>query len=143
MTQSTHPTQVLGSARADHEILADLMVNVRKLFKGDRPPDATQQFATIQQLLSEKLSGHFTDEEKYLFPWIIAENPSAEIVRVIAELCAEHIQLLAEAGHLQSLLHHQNVVTCTGEVWIALLDFFCNLHAHATKEDQLFKFILI
>ena len=139
MTPPTHQAQVLGTARADHEILTGVMENVRAMFKGERPADAAQQFANIQQLLAVKIGEHFADEEKYLFPWMVTDNPSAAVAQVVAELCREHATLLEEAQQLRSLLHHRSITNCSGALWVALLDFFCDLHAHAAKEDQLFK----
>ena len=120
-------------------MLTSVMENVRSLFKGDRTPDAAQQFANIQQLLTQEIVEHFASEEKNLFPWMLTDNSSADVAQTIVTLCQEHEVLREEAKRLSALLHDRSIAKCTGELWIALMDFFCDLHAHATKEDALFK----
>ena len=109
-----------------------------KLLTGNLQPNATQQFNEITQLITEKIPEHFADEEA-VFPSLLVENPSPQVVKVIAELRTEHIQLLDEIQQVGSKLHHCSVTQCPSPLWLAMLDIFKALEKHAAKEDQLFK----
>ena len=115
------------------------MENVHSLFTGKRPADATQQFANIRLLIDEKIPAHFATEEEQVFPLLRAENQSIHVAQAIAELCQEHVTLLQEAQRLSALLRKRTVNTCTGELWMGLMDFCSAVYRHAVKEDQLFQ----
>jgi len=132
-------SQVLSKARADHEIFASAMESIHRLFNGSPAPDATQQFANIQQLITEKIPQHFAYEEKHVFPSLAAENPNENVAHIVSELCQDHGRLLEAAQRLRPLLDQRNPVNYTNELWPVLLEFISDLFNHATKEDQLFK----
>ena len=55
----------------------------------------------------------------------------------IAELQREHITLLAEAQRLSTELVRCTLTTCTGDLWMRMLEFFGNLEKHSHHEDVL------
>jgi iron-sulfur cluster repair protein YtfE (RIC family) len=132
-------TQYLLVAAADHEMLSHAVGNFRRLFAGERPADAVQEFAALRRLLNQKLVDHFRYEDQWVFPALLADQPPAAVVQLIAELRQEHGSLLLEAQALDALLAHATLATCTGELWSALLDFFEDLLKHTVKEDNLFR----
>jgi len=132
-------SEILGNVQADHELLSLSIENFRSLFTGFRPPDAAQQFADIQQLITKKLSNHFADEEQRIFPLLLASNPTAEEEQAIADLCQEHATFLATAHNLNALLQTVNLARCKGELWSAMRKFLADLEKHAAKEDRLFE----
>ena len=139
MTLPTHQSQVLGPARADHEILTRAMESAHQLLGGERPPDAAQQFANIQNLFNEKISDHFAYEEKHVFPSLILKNPDENVTRKVADLCQEHVALLTEVQRLSVKIHAIDLADCTSELWGEIMEFFSDFYQHLTKEDQLFK----
>ena len=139
MTLPTHQSQVVGPARADHEILTRAMESAHQLLSGERPPDAAQQFANIQNLFSEKIGEHFAYEEKHVFPSLILENPSENVAQKVAELCQEHVTLLTEIQRLSVKIHPLSLADCTSELWGEIMEFFSDFYTHLVKEDQLFK----
>jgi len=136
-----HQAQLLSIARTDHEILARAIKNFRTLFSGAHLPNAAQQFDEIKQLVAQKIPEHFADEEA-VFPSLLANNPSRPVAQVIAELRAEHIQLLEEVQQISTQLRHSTITKCPGHLWLTLLDIFKTLEKHAAKEEQLFKLFL-
>ena len=139
MNPATNPSQVLQTAKADHEILSKAIKNFRRVFVGDRPPDAAQHFAAIQHLLTQKIVEHLTDEETRVFPALLASPRGSTVAPVVTELIQEHIQLLAEAQRLSGLLQQQSIPQSTGKLWTALLDYFTVFEKHVIKEDLVFK----
>ena len=139
MTRETDQVIILGSVIADHELLALNIKSFRRLFMGVRTPDATQQFADIQHLITQKISEHFADEENRVFPLLLAAFPGATESQIIADLSQEHADLLAKAEQLNAQFHRVNLTKCTGEIWAAMRDFFTNFESHAAREDQLFE----
>ena len=132
-------SEILGNIQADHELLFLSIENFRRLFTGFRPPDAAQQFIDIQQLITKKISDHFADEEKRIFPLLLAGRPTAEEEQTIADLCQEHATFLTAAQQLNALLQQVNLAKCKGELWSAIRDFLTALGKHAAKEDRLFE----
>ena len=132
-------SEILGNTQADHELLSLSIENFRRLFTGFRPPDAAQQFVDIQQLITKKISEHFADEEKRIFPLLLAGTPTAEEEQAIADLCQEHATFLSAAQQLNALLQQVNLAKCKGELWSAMRDFLTALAKHAAKEDRLFE----
>jgi len=133
-----HQAQLLSMARADHEILARAIKNFRRLFAGNHPSTAAQEFNEIKQLITQKIPEHFADEEA-VFPSLLSDNPSQHVAQVIAELRSEHIQLLEEVQQVSDQLHPCTLTQCHGHLWLAMLDVFKALEKHAAKEEQLFK----
>ena len=132
-------SQALNLARADHVQIALGIFNFRQLFKGARPVDASQQFAEIQHFITQKVTEHFADEERRIFPVVMANKPLPKEIQIITELCAEHEQMLAQAQKLHGQLQRVNLAKCRGELWTALRDFLAALEKHAAKEDRLFE----
>ena len=132
-------SQALNLARADHVQLALGIFHFRRLFKGASPVDAPQQFAEIQHFITKKVAEHFADEERRIFPVVMANRPLPQEIKAITELCAEHEQMLAQAQKLQEQLQRATLAKCKGELWTALRDFFAALEKHAAKEDRLFE----
>ena len=120
-------------------MIARAMEDVRQLIRGNRPPDAPQQFTNLQQLLTGKLLEHFAYEERHVFPWLLANNPDAAVTQLVTELLRDHARLVAAAQHLSGLLRQYSLATCPAEVWTAIMDFFSDFYTHAGKEDQLFQ----
>ena len=139
MNPPPNPAQFLQTAKADHEILSKAIKNFRRLFVGDRPPDAPEKFTAIQSLLTQKIAEHLTEEEARVFPTLLASARGSTVAPIVAELIQEHIQLLAEAQRLSGLLQQQSSPQCTGKLWTALLDYFTVFEKHVVKEDLLFK----
>ena len=139
MNETAPHLPVLNVAQADHEILSKAIRNVRKLFIGDHPPDAAHQFNILRQLLTKKIAEHFADEENRLFPALLATEAGPKIAPILAELQQDHVQLLAEAQRLNTLLQDRTIAQRTGESWTALLDFFTVFEKHVAKEDRLFQ----
>ena len=129
----------LISAQADHVLLSLSIWNFRRLFTGARPPDAARQFVEIQQLITEKISEHFADEENHVFPLLLANNPGLREFQVIADLYQAHATLLAQAQRLNTLLPRINLAKCKGEHWSAIRIFLTDLEKHAATEDRLFE----
>ena len=135
----THQSLILGPARVDHEILTRAMENAHRLLRGERPPDAAQQFAHIQQILAERIQEHFAYEENQVFPALLTNNPGEPVAQVIAELLTDHRTLLTAAQRLAVRLQQRSLADCTNEIWIEIMDFFSDFYTHVVKEDQLFK----
>ena len=131
--------QAMDLARTDHVQLALGIFNFRRLFKGASPVDAPQQFAEIQHFITKKIAEHFADEERRIFPVVMASRPLPPEIKAITELCAEHEQLLAQAQKLHEQLQGMTMAKCKGELWTALRDFLTALEKHAAKEDRLFE----
>jgi iron-sulfur cluster repair protein YtfE (RIC family) len=127
--------------RAEHIILSHGIETVRRLFRGDRPPDAEEQFASIQRLITGKIVEHLAFEEDRLFPLLLAGNPSETTIQMIAALRHEHDTLLKRVQQLQPLLHHCSITKCTGALWMALLDFVTDVGKHIAKEELLFELL--
>jgi iron-sulfur cluster repair protein YtfE (RIC family) len=125
--------------QADHEIVSFSIDNFRRLFKGIRSPDASQDFAAIQRLIAEEIVQHFTHEEDNLFPALLTGNPTEETTQVIAELRQEHTLLLERARQLSALVGQRNLTNCTGQLWMAMMDFFNDLELHTAKEELLLE----
>ena len=138
MSPQSDRSQFLELAQTEHVLLALSIWNFRRLFTGDRPPDAAQQFTDIQQFITQKLAGHFADEESRIFPVLLADHPWQMESQVLAELRQDHMRLLTKARQLNALLHRINLAKCTGELWTALRDFLADMEQHVAKEDQLF-----
>ena len=132
-------SEILGNVQADHDLLFLSIENFRSLFTGSRPPDAAQQFADIQQLITKKLANHFIDEEQRIFPLLLASNPTTEEEQAIADLCQEHATFLTTAQRLDALLQPVNLAKCKGELWSEMRKFLADLEKHAAKEDRLFE----
>lgn len=132
-------SQALNLARADHVQLALGIFHFRRLFKGARPVDAPQQFAEIQHFITKKIAEHFADEERRIFPVVLASQPTPQETQTITELCAEHEQMLAQAQQLHGQLQRVTIAKCKGELWTTLRDFLAALEKHAAKEDRLFQ----
>ncbi len=139
MILPTHQSQVVGPARADHEILTVAMESAHRLLGGDRSPAAVEQFANIQNLISEKIGEHFAYEEKQVFPLLIRENPSENVIQTVAELCREHTTLLTEAQRLSVKIQPIRLADSTNELWVEIMEFFSDFYHHLSKENQLFK----
>jgi len=139
LTPQIERFHILGSAQADHDLIFLSIENFRRLFTGARPPDANQQFADIQQLITTKIPEHFADEESRVFPLLFAGQPGKKESQVSAVLCQEHATLLAQANRLNVLLQRVNLPKCKGELWSAMHDFLSDLEKHVTKEVQLFE----
>jgi iron-sulfur cluster repair protein YtfE (RIC family) len=129
--------QHLLISAADHEILSHSIECFRRLFAGERSLNAAAEFTAIKRLLNEKLPEHFAYEDQHVFPALLAGNPPPPVVEQIMALTCEHTALLDEARRLNALLARSNLATCTGELWMALLDFFEGLEKHSANEDAL------
>lgn len=138
LTPPTEHLQILDSAQADHELMSLSIEKFRRLFTGARPPDATQQFADIQHLITTKIPAHFSDEENRVFPVLFAGNPGKKESQISVVLCQEHAALLAKAQRLDALLQQVNLTQCKGELWSAMQDFLTDLENHVAKEVELF-----
>lgn len=132
-------SQALQQARNDHVQLALGIWNFRRLFKGATPRDAVQQFADIQTFITERIVPHFADEERCIFPVLLAGGPTPDEIRIITELAEEHVLMQAEIQQLDGLLKKVTLTKCKGQLWTTLRDFFAILEKHVAKEDRLFQ----
>lgn len=133
-----HPHfQYLLITAADHEILSRGIERFRRLFAGDRPPNAEAEFKAIKRIPNEKLPEHFGYEDKIVFPSLLVSHPPPAVAEQIAALTREHVALLDEARRLNALLAGRDLAKCTGELWVAMLDFFEDLEKHSRNEDAM------
>ena len=142
MNPELSQSQLLSVTQTDHELIANAMESVHRLFNCHTPADADEQYTKIQQLIAEKIPEHFTYEETHVFPSLLAAHRGDHVAHVIAELCEEHGTLLAAAHRLQPLLAQHRPLSYSGELWPVLLEFISGLFTHTTKEDHLYKLLV-
>jgi iron-sulfur cluster repair protein YtfE (RIC family) len=140
VNQKQYREQVVSIARAEHQLIYHAIENFGRLLTGYQASDAAQ-FDKIQKLLAKELVEHFNQEEEQVFPALLADNPGEKVTQLVVELRQEHVPLLERMGRLNELLHRSKPAKYTGDNWQALIDFFLDLKAHASKEDALFALL--
>ena len=134
--------QFVRTAQADHELITRVTETAHRLFAGERPVDADQQFANLQQILTVKILEHFAFEEKFVYPGLLAGNPDANVVQIITELLLEHAPMVEAIQRLNARIYHRSLTDYTGDLWIEVMDFLSDLVAHAAKEDRLYQSVV-
>jgi len=135
--QANEQDKIKHSIQADHEIIANAVVNFHLLFDRARTPEADRELADVQRLFQAKIAQHFADEDKDLFPALLLKHPDPTTAKVIAELVQEHADLLEELRKANARIDQRELKSMTGEVWVLMLHFFNQLQNHMDKEDAL------
>jgi iron-sulfur cluster repair protein YtfE (RIC family) len=129
------------TTEADHRIIEASINSFRRMSNGDSPQDAPKEIDALKLFLTDMLPKHFAYEEEKIFPLLLADNPSENIMRLILELKEEHKRLLVELGDLSVELSSRNLMQNTGVLWMDCLALFNRLRIHASKEDKLFRLV--
>ena len=134
--------QFVRTAQADHELITRVTETARRLFAGERPADADQQFSSLQQILTIRILEHFAFEEKYVFPALLAGEPDAQVVKIVTELLMEHAPMVEAIEKLNARIYQRTLADYTGDLWTAVMDFLSDMVNHAAKEDRLYQSVV-
>ena len=130
------------TAQADHELITRVAETAHRLFIGERPADADQQFANLQQILTVKILEHFAFEETIVFPGLLTGNPDAKVVQIITELLLEHAPMVEAIHRLNARIYQRSLKDYTGDLWTAVMDFLSEMVNHSAKEDRLYQSVV-
>ncbi len=134
--------QFVRTAQADHELITRVTETAHRLFAGEQPADADQQFSNLQQVLTVKIMEHFAFEEKHVFPALLTGNSDAQVVQIVTELLLEHGPMVETIQKLNARIYQRSLTDFTGDLWTAVMDFLSDMVTHAAKEDRLYQAVL-
>ena len=99
-----------------------------RAFAGDLLLSAHTEFTALKGLSPPETAGSTSlTRRPDVFPSLLTDNPPSLMAAQIAESQHEHITLLAEAQRLSTELVRCTLTTCTGDLWMRMLEFFGNL----------------
>ena len=151
MTESaTHPAakaraslkqvQVFQQAVEDHRFLSEYVANVQGSTALFNEPQPQKRIAAMRAFLAGHVIGHFTFEEKHVFPQLLAREHAPATRQAVVDLVEEHCAMRAAVRKLRRRM--QNVHSSGNAQSLARLEqsfrtFLDILQAHAVKEDNL------
>jgi iron-sulfur cluster repair protein YtfE (RIC family) len=141
--QLVNHTEPVEAILADHELVAEYLDHVNRMFNASDAVTAQQAAATVRRFLQYKVITHFAYEEEHLLPALLQAAPTKKVARQVARLQAEHRALQQQADQLDVMLNiHAGPGPSDPVLRKALLDFFHDLQKHAMFENNVFPALL-
>jgi hemerythrin-like domain-containing protein len=137
---SLKQVQVFQQAVEDHRFLSEYVANVQGSTALFNEPQPQKRIAAMRAFLAGHVIGHFTFEEKHVFPQLLAREHAPATRQAVVDLVDEHSTMRAAVRKLRQRM--QNVHSSGNAQSLARLEqsfrtFLDILQAHAVKEDNL------
>ena len=142
-TSPSYSLELLKIAIPDHKFLVTYSDLVNQLFAGGAARQMRETVNKFRSHIQENLLEHFALEDDHVFPALEAARPGEMVSQLLVELRADHELLRAEARQLEHLLSCDSGAGCpSAALRCAILKFVSNLRDHASKEHELFLFLV-
>jgi iron-sulfur cluster repair protein YtfE (RIC family) len=123
----------------EHETVSEYLENFKEIMDFQYKQISWQRIEPIETFFKRNIISHFEFEEKIVFPVLLSEVATPDIIKLISELEEEHKAILAEIEEFRKIIS-EHATPPDKETRLRLervgKKIIDNLLGHAAKEDD-------